>query len=129
MGGARIELLLADSETKVEVARTEADRLIGAGAQLLTGGFHSAHVAAISALAQQRRVPYLTNDLFGKTATAGFEAAHKGANPGFEIVEVIPFPETAADLSTEVSRARAARPDAAALAASAALLAAHSTIV
>ncbi len=174
MGGARIELLLADSETKVEVARTEADRLIGAGAHLLTGGFHSAHVAAISSLAQQRRVPYLiditaadsvtaniaksvregqqkvqyvyrnfpgsvtfgknaikymtdifreagvspkrvvvmyTNDLFGKTATAGFEAAHKAANPGFEIVEVIPFPETAADLSTEVSRARAAKPD------------------
>jgi branched-chain amino acid transport system substrate-binding protein len=174
MGGARIELLLADSETKVEVARSEAERLIGAGAQVLTGAFHSAHIAAISSLAQQRRVPYVsditsadsitaniaksvregqqkvqyvyrnfpsavtfgknavkymsdifreagvsptrlvvmyTNDLFGKTATAGFEAAHKAANPGFEIVEVIPFPETAADLSTEVSRARAAKPD------------------
>ena len=174
MGGARLELLLADSETKVEVARSEADRLIGAGAQLLTGAFHSAHVAAISSLAQQRRVPYMiditaadsitaniarsvregqqkvqyvyrnfpsavtfgknavkymteifrearvspkrvvvmyTNDLFGKTATAGFEAAHKAANPDFDLVEVIPFPETAADLSTEVSRARAAKPD------------------
>jgi branched-chain amino acid transport system substrate-binding protein len=174
MGGARIELLLADSETKVEVARSEGERLIGAGAQVLTGAFHSAHIAAISSLAQQRRVPYViditsadsitaniaksvregqqkvqyvyrnfpsavtfgknavkymsdifreagvspkrlvvmyTNDLFGKTATAGFEAAHKAANPGFEIVEVIPFPETAADLSTEVSRARAAKPD------------------
>src|SRR5262249_5940985 len=41
MGGAKIELLLADSETKPEVARSEAERLIGAGAQLLTGGFHS----------------------------------------------------------------------------------------
>jgi len=174
MGGAKLELLLADSETKVEVARSEADRLIGAGAQLLTGGFHSAHVAAISSLAQQRRVPYVidisgvdaitaniaksvregqqkvqyvyrnfpglvtfgrnavkymteifreagvspkrvvvmyTNDLFGKTATTGFEAAHKAATPGFDIVEIIPFPETAADLSTEVSRARAAKPD------------------
>jgi len=174
MGGAKIELLLADSETKPEVARSEAERLMGAGAQLLTGGFHSAHVAAISSLAQQRRVPYVidisaadpitaniaksvregqqkvqyvyrnfpgsatfgknavkymtdvfreahvtpkrivvmyTNDLFGKTATAGFEAAHKAANPGFDIVEVIPFPETAADLSTEVSRAKAAKPD------------------
>jgi branched-chain amino acid transport system substrate-binding protein len=174
MGGARLELLLADSETKVEVARSEADRLIGAGAQLLTGAFHSAHVAAISSLAQQRRVPYMiditaadsitaniarsvregqqkvqyvyrnfpsavtfgknaikymteifrdagaspkrmvvmySNDLFGKTATAGFEAAHKAANPGFEIVETLPFPETASDLSTEVARAKAARPD------------------
>src|SRR5262245_53818391 len=43
MGGAKIELLLADSETKPEVARSEADRLIGAGAQLLKGGFHCAH--------------------------------------------------------------------------------------
>src|SRR4029453_2128826 len=174
MGGAPLEVLLADSEKKVEVARSEADRLIAAGAQVLTGAFHSAHIAAISSLAQQRRVPYViditsadsitaniaksvregqqkvqyvyrnfpsavtfgknavkymteifreagvspkrmvvmySNDLFGKTATAGFEAAHKAANPGFEIVEVIPFPETAADLSTEVSRARAARPD------------------
>ena len=175
MGGAKLELLLADSETKVEVARSEADRLIGAGAQVLTGAFHSAHIAAISSLARaapravrdrhhlrrldhrqhrqvraregQQKVQYVyrnfpsavtfgknaikymteifreagvspkrmvvmySNDLFGKTATAGFEAAHKAANPGFEIVEVIPFPETAADLSTEVSRARAAKPD------------------
>jgi branched-chain amino acid transport system substrate-binding protein len=29
MGGARIELLLADSETKPDVARSEADRLTG----------------------------------------------------------------------------------------------------
>jgi hypothetical protein len=28
MGGARIELLLADSETKPDVVRSEADRLI-----------------------------------------------------------------------------------------------------
>src|SRR5919204_1797991 len=28
MGGAKLELLLADSETKLEVARSEADRLI-----------------------------------------------------------------------------------------------------
>jgi branched-chain amino acid transport system substrate-binding protein len=174
MGGALLELLLADSETKVEVARSEADRLIAAGAQVLTGAFHSAHIAAISSLAQQRRVPYViditsadsitaniaksvregqqkvqyvyrnfpsavtfgknaikymteifreagvsprrmvvmySNDLFGKTASAGFEAAHKAAAPGFEIVEVIPYPETAADLSTEVARAKAARPD------------------
>ena len=174
MGGARLELLLADSETKVEVARSEADRLIAAGAQLLTGAFHSAHIAAISSLAQQRRVPYViditsadsitaniaksvregqqkvqyvyrnfpsavtfgknaikymteifreagvsprrmvvmySNDLFGKTASAGFVAAPTAAAPGFEIVEVIPYPETAADLSTEVARAKAARPD------------------
>src|SRR5262245_16253847 len=70
MGGARLELLLADSETKVEVARSEADRLIGAGAQLLTGAFHSAHVAAISSLAQQRRVPYLIDITGADSITA-----------------------------------------------------------
>ncbi|HZF04522.1 MAG TPA: ABC transporter substrate-binding protein [Patescibacteria group bacterium] len=173
-GGARLELLLADSQTKAEVARAEADRLISGGAQLLTGAFHSAHVAGIAPLAQQRRVPYIidisaadaptanvaksvreghqkaqyvyrifpgsatfgrnavrymteifreagvsprrivamyTNDLFGKTQTESFLAAHKAANPGFEIVDVIPYPEAAVDLSTEVSRAKSAKPD------------------
>jgi branched-chain amino acid transport system substrate-binding protein len=173
-GGARLELLLADSQTKPDVARAEADRLLSNGAQMLTGAFHSAHVAGIAPLAQQRRVPYIidisaadaitanvaksvregqqkvqfvyrifpgsatfgrnavrymteifreagvspkrvvvmyTNDLFGKTATEGFLAAHKAAAPAFEIVDVIPYPETAVDLSTEVSRAKAAKPD------------------
>src|SRR4029453_5977485 len=59
-GGARVESLLADRETKVEVARSEAERLIGAGAQVLTGAFHSAHIAAISPRARQARVPHLT---------------------------------------------------------------------
>ena len=174
LGGARIELLVADSQTKVDTARAEAERLINAGAQLLTGAFHSAHVATIAPLAQQRRVPYIiditaadqptaniaksvregqqklqyvyrifpgsatfgknavrfmtdifkeagvspkrvvvlySNDLFGKTQTESFMAAQKAANPGFEVVEVIPYPENAADLSTEVSRAKAAKPD------------------
>jgi branched-chain amino acid transport system substrate-binding protein len=174
LAGARLELLTADSETKAEVARTEADRLINAGAQIMTGGFHSAHVATMSLLAQQRRVPYIidisaadaptanaaksvregqqktqyvyrvftgsatfgrnavrymseifreagvspkrvvlmySNDLFGKTQTDSFQAALKSASPGFEVVDVIPYPENAVDLSTEVSRARAAKPD------------------
>src|ERR1700737_3185072 len=59
LGGARLELLTADSETKADVARTEADRLINAGAQIMTGAYRSAHVATLSLLAQQRRVPYV----------------------------------------------------------------------
>jgi len=174
LGGARIELLVADSQTKVDAARAEAERLINAGAQLLTGAFHSAHVATIAPLAQQRRIPYIiditaadqptaniaksvregqqkvqyvyrifpgsatfgrnavrfmtdifreagvspkrvvvlySNDLFGKTQTESFQIAHKTANPGFDIVDVIPYPENAVDLATEVSRARSAKPD------------------
>jgi len=174
LGGVRLELLVADSQTKVDTARAEAERLINAGAQLLTGAYHSAHVATIAPLAQQRRVPFImditaadqptaniaksvregqqklqyvyrifpgsatfgrnavrfmtdifkeagvspkrvvilySNDLFGKTQTESFLAAQKAASPGFEVVEVIPYPENAADLSTEVSRAKAAKPD------------------
>jgi branched-chain amino acid transport system substrate-binding protein len=59
----------------------------------------------------KRVVVMYSNDLFGKTQTESFLAAQKAANPGFDVVEVIPYPENAADLSTEVSRAKAARPD------------------
>ena len=59
----------------------------------------------------KRIVLMYSNDLFGKTQTDSFQAALKAANPGFEVVDVIPYPENAVDLSTEVSRARAARPD------------------
>jgi len=174
MGGAKLELLLGDTENKPDVARAEAERLTNAGAQLLTGAFHSGQSAAMAPVAQQKRVPFLidisaadaitaniaksvqdgqqkvqyvyrnfptttlfgrkavqfmteifkeanvspkrvvliyTNDLFGQTQARQFQAAVKEKSPGFEIVESIPFPENAADLSTEVSRLKAARPD------------------
>src|SRR5262249_20463991 len=69
-GGAKLELLLADSQTKPDVARAEADRLISGGAQLLTGGFHSAHVASIAPLAQQRRAPYIIDITAADAITA-----------------------------------------------------------
>jgi branched-chain amino acid transport system substrate-binding protein len=174
MGGARLELILGDTQTKQDVARAEAERVINAGAQMLMGTFNSADTAAIVPVAQQRRVPFLVdisaadpitanvaksvregqqkvqyvyrnfptgtlfgqravqyfteifkeagvspkrvvlmhaNDLFGQNQARGFQAAHKAASPGWDIVEVIPWPEPPADLSTEVSRAKAAKPD------------------
>jgi branched-chain amino acid transport system substrate-binding protein len=51
------------------------------------------------------------NDLFGQNQARGFQAAHKAVSPPWDIVEVIPWPEPPSDLSTEVSRAKAARPD------------------
>jgi branched-chain amino acid transport system substrate-binding protein len=51
------------------------------------------------------------NDLFGQNQARGFQAAHKAANPSWEIVESIPWPEPPSDLSTEVSKAKAAKPD------------------
>ncbi len=174
MGGARLEILPGDSQSQPDVARTEAERLINAGAVILTGAFHSQHTAAIVPVAQQKRVPFLidisaadpitlnvaksvkegqqkvqyvyrnfvttavfgkkavqfmteifadakvspkrvvlmySNDLFGQTQARQFQAAVDAAKPPFSIVETIPFPENATDLSTEVSKAKAARPD------------------
>ena len=174
MGGARLELVAGDSQTNPDVARTEAERLINAGAVILTGAFHSQHTAAIVPVAQQKRVPFLidiaaadpitanvaksvkegqqkvqyvyrlfittaafgrkavqfmteifadakvapkrivvmySNDLFGQTQARQFQAAVDSMKPPFTIVETIPFPENTQDLSTEVSKAKAARPD------------------
>jgi branched-chain amino acid transport system substrate-binding protein len=174
MGGAKLELLLGDTENKPEVAHAEAERLINGGASALVGAFHSGQTAAIAPVAQQKRVPFLidisaadpitaniaksvkegqqklqyvyrnfitttmfgqravqfmteifkdagvsprrvvviyTNDLFGQTQARQFGAAVKGANPGFEIVDSIPYPENATDLSTEVSKLKALKPD------------------
>ncbi len=174
MGGAKLELLLGDTQTKPDVARAEAERVINAGAQMLMGPFNSADAAAMVPVVQQRRVPFLidiaaadpitanvarsvregqqkvqyvyrnfptgslfghrgvqfmteifkeagvapkrvvlmySNDLFGQTQARTFQAAHKAANPSWDIVEVIAWPEPPADLSTEVSKLKAARPD------------------
>jgi len=174
LGGAKLELLLGDTQTKPDVARAEAERVINAGAQMLMGTFNSGDTAAIVPVAQQRRIPFLVdisaadpitanvaksvregqqkvqyvyrnfptgssfgvravqyfteifkeanvspkrvvlmhaNDLFGQNQAKGFLAAHAAARPAWEIVETIPWPEPPSDLSTEVSRAKAAKPD------------------
>ena len=174
LGGMKLELLLGDTQTKPDVGRTEAERVINQGGQMLQGSFDSGSTAAIVPVAQQKRVPFLVdiaaadpitanvakavkegqqkvqyvyrnfptgssfgrravqyfneifkeagvspkrvvlmhaNDLFGQNQARGFLAAHKAAAPSWEIVEVIPWPEPPSDLSTEVSRAKAAKPD------------------
>jgi branched-chain amino acid transport system substrate-binding protein len=174
MGGAKLELLLGDTENKPEVARAEAERVINAGAHIITGAFHSGQTGAMAPVAQQKRVPFLidisandlitaniarsvqegqqkvqyvyrnfptttmfgqravqfmteifkdagqsprrvaviyTNDAFGQPQAKSFEAAVKSRNPGFEIVEMISYPEGATDLSTEVSKLKLAKAD------------------
>jgi branched-chain amino acid transport system substrate-binding protein len=173
-GGAKLELIPGDTQTKPDVGRTEAERVINQGAQVLMGSFDSGSTAAMVPVAQQRRVPFLVdiaaadpitanvakavkdgqqkvqyvyrnfptgasfgkkavqyfgdifkeagvspkrvvlmycNDLFGQNNAKGFQAAHAAAKPSWEIVDVIPWPEPPQDLSTEVSRAKAAKPD------------------
>ncbi|HVQ77414.1 MAG TPA: ABC transporter substrate-binding protein, partial [Candidatus Binatia bacterium] len=163
-----------DTQTKPEVGRAEAERVVNAGAQFLMGSFDSGSTAAMVPVAQQRRVPFLVdiaaadpitanvakavregqqkvqyvyrnfptgstfgrkaveyfveifaaanvaprrvvlmycNDLFGQSSARGFQTAYAAARPAWEIVDTIPWPEPPQDLSTEVSRAKAARPD------------------
>jgi branched-chain amino acid transport system substrate-binding protein len=174
LGGRKLELVLGDTQTKPDIGRTEAERVINQGAQMLMGSFDSGSTAAMVPVAQQRRVPFLVdiaaadpitanvakavkegqqkvqyvyrnfptgssfgkkavqyfgeifkeagvspkrvvlmycNDLFGQNNAKGFQAAHAAAKPSWDIVDVIPWPEPPQDLSTEVSRAKAAKPD------------------
>jgi len=174
LGGARLDLVLGDTQTKPDVGRTEAERVVNQGAQMLMGSFDSGSTAAMVPVAQQKRVPFLVdiaaadpitanvakavkdgqqkvqyvyrnfptgstfgrravqyfteifkeagvspkrvvlmycNDLFGQNSAKGFQAAHAATKPGWDVVDVIPWPEPPSDLSTEVSRAKAAKPD------------------
>ncbi len=174
LGGMKLELVLGDTQTKPDVGRTEAERVINQGAQMLMGSFDSGSTAAMVPVTQQRRIPFLVdiaaadpitanvakavkegqqkvqyvyrnfptgssfgrkavqyfdeifkeagvspkrvvlmyaNDLFGQNNAKGFQAAHAAAKPSWDIVDVIPWPEPPQDLSTEVSRAKAAKPD------------------
>jgi branched-chain amino acid transport system substrate-binding protein len=173
LGGTRLELLLGDSQARPEVARGEAERVIGQGAHMLLGAFDSASAAAMVPVAQQRRIPFLVdigsadvitssvaravkdgqqkiqyvfrnfptassfgrkavqyfteifkdarvsprrvalmygNDPFGQAQARGFQAAHRAANPPWEVME-IPWTEPTSSLAGEVARAKAAKPD------------------
>src|SRR5438105_6724245 len=59
----------------------------------------------------KRVVLMYCNDLFGQNAARGFQAGHKAIGPAWDVVETIAWPEPPQDLSTEVARAKAAKPD------------------
>jgi branched-chain amino acid transport system substrate-binding protein len=56
-----LEIMSADTETNVEVARSRAEKLIGEGAQLLVGAFDSGQSTAIAQVAEQKGIPYVIN--------------------------------------------------------------------
>src|SRR5262245_60714095 len=61
LGGAKLELIFGDTQTKPDVGRTEAERVITQRAQMLMGSFDSGSTAAMVPVAQQRRVPFLVD--------------------------------------------------------------------
>ncbi|MEQ4299982.1 ABC transporter substrate-binding protein [Plantactinospora sp. B6F1] len=56
-GGAKLELLSADTQGKPEVGQSEAQRLIQAGAVGLVGTYQSAVTANVSTVAERNKVP------------------------------------------------------------------------
>jgi len=164
LGGAKLELVLGDSESKPEVGRLEADRLIKAGAVVLTGPFQSGVALAISTLCEQRQVPFImdvaaldkitgkghkytfrvfitvsgllngaikylkwitdlkgvmpkravvtnTADAFGKGMSGGFVKYLEKSGLPIKIVDRIQYPLGIHDLSAEVAKIKAAKPD------------------
>jgi len=164
MDGAKLELVLGDSESKPEVGRSEADRLIKAGVKVMTGPFQSGVALAISTLCEQRQVPFImdvaaldsitakgykytfrvfitvtgllngaikylkmvtdmkglmpkravvtnTGDAFGKGMSGGFIKFMEKSGLPIEIVDRVEYPLGIHDLSAEVARIKAAKPD------------------
>ena len=61
LGYPALQIMNADTETNVQVARAQAEKLIGEGAQLLIGAFDSGQSTAIAQVAEQKGIPYVIN--------------------------------------------------------------------
>jgi branched-chain amino acid transport system substrate-binding protein len=60
-GWPELQIMSADTETNVEVARARAEKLISDGAQLLVGAFDSGQTTAIAQVAEQKGIPFVIN--------------------------------------------------------------------
>ena len=61
LGLSALEIMNGDTETKVEIARSRAEKLISDGAQVLVGAFNSGQSTAIAQVAEQKGIPYIVN--------------------------------------------------------------------
>jgi len=61
LGYPDLQLMNADTETNVDVARARAEKLISDGAQLLVGAFDSGQSTAIAQVAEQKGIPFVIN--------------------------------------------------------------------
>src|SRR5687767_9723381 len=61
LGMPELQIMNADTETNVDVARSRAEKLISDGAQLLVGAFDSGQSTAIAQVAEQRGIPLVIN--------------------------------------------------------------------
>jgi len=77
LNGMKVELLLGDTQTKPDIGRTEAERVINQGAQVLMGSFDSGSTAAMVPVVQQRRIPFLVDIAAADPITANVARAVK----------------------------------------------------
>ncbi len=61
LGMPSLQIINADTESSVDIARSRAEKLIGEGAQLLVGAFDSGQSTAIAQVAEQKGIPYVIN--------------------------------------------------------------------
>ncbi len=61
LGLPDLQIMNADTETNVEVARARAEKLIADGAQFLVGAFDSGQSSAIAQVAEQKGIPFVIN--------------------------------------------------------------------
>jgi len=59
--GYSVEIMMADTESNPDKARTVAEKLISEGAQVLIGTFVSGETAAVAQVAEQKGVPHIIN--------------------------------------------------------------------
>lgn len=61
MGMPALDIMNGDTESNVQTARSQAEKLIDDGAQLLVGAFDSGQTTAIAQVAEQKGVPLVIN--------------------------------------------------------------------
>jgi branched-chain amino acid transport system substrate-binding protein len=61
LGLPGLQIMNGDTETNVDTARSQAEKLINEGAQLLVGAFDSGQSSAIAQVAEQKGIPFVIN--------------------------------------------------------------------
>jgi branched-chain amino acid transport system substrate-binding protein len=57
----KIDIMRYDTESSADVARTQAEKAIAAGAHVLMGAFDSGHTMAAAQVAEQKSLPFVVN--------------------------------------------------------------------
>lgn len=86
LGYRELQIMNADTESNVDNARAQAEKLISEGAQLLMGAFDSGQSTAIAQVAEQKGIPFVINIAAAPPIT---EQGYKFVFRNFPIAPVI----------------------------------------